>query len=158
MADMQGGYAASEHPTWLSAAMCSYSCAGLGPADGQQLSEGQRAAVLQAATAPVLVLTGGPGCGKTTTTKHIVSMWHKLGKAVKLCAPTGELVQLVHQHSTLVWLTLHEPGISITPACGCFLTAAITSSRALHLSGTGRHPSACALLNLSQHLQEPTAP
>ncbi len=53
------------------------------------LSEGQRQAVMQAATAPVCILTGGPGCGKTTTTKYIVDLWKGLGKKLALCAPTG---------------------------------------------------------------------
>ena len=54
-----------------------------------RLSEGQRQAVMQAATAPVCILTGGPGCGKTTTTKYIVDLWKGLGKKLALCAPTG---------------------------------------------------------------------
>lgn len=83
------------------------------------LSQGQRAAVLQAATAPVLVLTGGPGCGKTTTTKHIVSMWHKLGKAVNLCAPTGKLTGVAHRDATLEWLTCQKPCTSTNITCGC---------------------------------------
>lgn len=44
---------------------------------------------MQAATAPVCILTGGPGCGKTTTTKYIVDLWKGLGKKLALCAPTG---------------------------------------------------------------------
>lgn len=55
-----------------------------------RLSEGQRQAVMQAATAPVCILTGGPGCGKTTTTKYIVDLWKGLGKKLALCAPTGQ--------------------------------------------------------------------
>ena len=45
---------------------------------------------MQAATAPVCVLTGGPGCGKTTTTKYIVDLWRATGKRMALCAPTGQ--------------------------------------------------------------------
>ena len=45
---------------------------------------------MQAATAPVCVLTGGPGCGKTTTTKYIVDLWRATGKRIALCAPTGQ--------------------------------------------------------------------
>ena len=54
-----------------------------------KLSEGQRAAIIAAATSPVCVLTGGPGCGKTTTTKYIVDMLTTMKKKVALCAPTG---------------------------------------------------------------------
>lgn len=58
---------------------------------GIRLSEGQRAAVRAASTAPILVLTGGPGCGKTYTTATIVKLWSAMKKEVKLAAPTGEL-------------------------------------------------------------------
>ncbi len=54
-----------------------------------RLSEGQRAAVAQASAAPVLVLTGGPGCGKTFTTRTIVKLWRAMGKRVCMAAPTG---------------------------------------------------------------------
>ncbi len=54
------------------------------------LSEGQRAALLRASRAPLIVLTGGPGCGKTFATKAIVQLWVSQGKDVKLAAPTGQ--------------------------------------------------------------------
>ena len=53
------------------------------------LSEGQRAAVLRASTAPLVVLTGGPGCGKTFATRAIVELWASQGKHIRLAAPTG---------------------------------------------------------------------
>jgi hypothetical protein len=53
------------------------------------LSEGQKAAVLKASTAPLVVLTGGPGCGKTFATKAIVQLWTTQQKDVRLAAPTG---------------------------------------------------------------------
>ena len=55
------------------------------------LSDGQRAAVEAALTSPVMVLTGGPGCGKTFATEAIVHCWRAMGLAVGLCAPTGAL-------------------------------------------------------------------
>jgi len=42
---------------------------------GMVLSEEQRRAVLLSASSRLLVLTGGPGCGKTFTTKTIVACW-----------------------------------------------------------------------------------
>ena len=66
---------------------------------GIKLSEGQRAAIRMAATAPVMVLTGGPGCGKTFATATIVKLWRAMRMRsdrrspqsfeVCLCAPTG---------------------------------------------------------------------
>ncbi len=47
---------------------------------GITLSEEQRRAVELAASSRLLVLTGGPGCGKTFTTRTIVSLWrHRCG-------------------------------------------------------------------------------
>ena len=66
-------------------ALCA--CAGI----DMDLSEGQRAAVLRASTAPLVVLTGGPGCGKTFATRAIVELWASQGKHVRLAAPTGGL-------------------------------------------------------------------
>lgn len=56
---------------------------------GMALSEGQREAVLQASDAPVLILTGGPGCGKTTATATIVRLWRAMNRRIGLAAPTG---------------------------------------------------------------------
>jgi exodeoxyribonuclease V alpha subunit len=39
------------------------------------------------------ILTGGPGCGKTTTTLVIVRLLEAIGKRVLLAAPTGRAAQ-----------------------------------------------------------------
>ncbi len=49
---------------------------------GITLSEEQRQAVELAASSRLLVLTGGPGCGKTFTTKTIVALWRAMGKPI----------------------------------------------------------------------------
>src|SRR6266567_4998745 len=46
------------------------------------LSQEQRHAVELAATSRLLVLTGGPGCGKTFTTRTIVDLWRAMGKSI----------------------------------------------------------------------------
>lgn len=79
-----------------------------------KLSHGQRAAVFQAATSPVCVLTGGPGCGKTTTTKYIVDLWTDMGKKVALCAPTGQQ----HLHVCLVHIATCPLSWLLQP-CSC---------------------------------------
>jgi len=40
-------------------------------------------------TSPVSILTGGPGTGKTFTTRTIVEVWRELGYRVKLACPTA---------------------------------------------------------------------
>ncbi|MGL1930395.1 MAG: AAA family ATPase [Desulfotalea sp.] len=62
--------------------------------DGEiSLSQEQCQAVSDIAQQPVSILTGGPGCGKTTTTKAIVLLLQHLGKKVMLAAPTGRAAQ-----------------------------------------------------------------
>ena len=46
-------------------------------------------AIRLAATSKVMVLTGGPGTGKTTTTAGIIRMFERFGLKVLLAAPTG---------------------------------------------------------------------
>jgi ATP-dependent exoDNAse (exonuclease V) alpha subunit len=62
--------------------------------NGVELSQGQCDAIEAAADAPILVITGGPGCGKTTVLQYIVKLWAEQdGKKVHLCAPTGRAAQ-----------------------------------------------------------------
>ncbi|WP_221643764.1 AAA family ATPase, partial [Nostoc sp. UCD121] len=58
-----------------------------------QLSEQQRQAVETAAYSKIMILTGGPGVGKTFTTHTIVSLWKAMGKSIALAAPTGRAAQ-----------------------------------------------------------------
>ncbi len=58
-----------------------------------QLSDEQADAVLGIACQPFAVLTGGPGCGKTTTTNVVVQLLHAMRRRVLLAAPTGRAAQ-----------------------------------------------------------------
>lgn len=55
-----------------------------------KLNEGQERAIEVASDAPLMVLTGGPGCGKTTAVQTIVKLWCAQKKMVRIAAPTGE--------------------------------------------------------------------
>ncbi|WP_319547731.1 AAA family ATPase [Desulfogranum marinum] len=57
------------------------------------LSPEQSEAVCSIANQQCSILTGGPGCGKTTTTKAIVALVLAMGKTVMLTAPTGRAAQ-----------------------------------------------------------------
>ncbi len=79
------------------------------------LSEEQYAAVVGATTQPFSILTGGPGCGKTTATKALVRLLKAMGKKILLAAPTGRAAQRMSEvigesaqtiHRLLVW----QPG------------------------------------------------
>lgn len=52
-------------------------------------AENQRAAIRMSVENKVMVLTGGPGTGKTTTLNGIIKLYENLGFNVTLCAPTG---------------------------------------------------------------------
>lgn len=62
-------------------------------AEDIQLSDEQQQSVGSSVQQPFSVLTGGPGCGKTTTTLVIVRLLEHLGKKVLLAAPTGRAAQ-----------------------------------------------------------------
>ncbi len=58
-----------------------------------QLSAEQHAAVAGIVSCRCAILTGGPGCGKTTTTKTLVRLFQSMGMDVTLAAPTGRAAQ-----------------------------------------------------------------
>jgi exodeoxyribonuclease V alpha subunit len=58
-----------------------------------ELSQEQASAVTGIAGENFSVLTGGPGCGKTTATKVIVKLLEAMGLGVMLAAPTGRAAQ-----------------------------------------------------------------
>lgn len=59
-----------------------------------QLSEQQQQGVEMAAYSRVMVLTSGPGIGKTFTTDTIVSLWKAMVKSIALAAPSGRAAQV----------------------------------------------------------------
>ena len=58
-----------------------------------QLSAEQASAVAGIACEPFSILTGGPGCGKTTATRVMVKLLQAMGRRVTLAAPTGRAAQ-----------------------------------------------------------------
>jgi exodeoxyribonuclease V alpha subunit len=75
---------------------------------GIHLSKEQAAAVRAIAACRFSVLTGGPGCGKTTTTLVIVRLMEYLGKRVFLAAPTGRAAQRMSEVIGREAKTLHR--------------------------------------------------
>lgn len=61
--------------------------------DGITYAELQKQAITSALTEGMLVLTGGPGTGKTTTLNAIIKIMKEKGKKVLLSAPTGRAAQ-----------------------------------------------------------------
>ena len=75
---------------------------------GISLSEEQAIAVQAVVVNQFSVLTGGPGCGKTTTTLVIVRLLEHLGRRVLLAAPTGRAAQRMAEVIGREAKTLHR--------------------------------------------------
>jgi exodeoxyribonuclease V alpha subunit len=75
---------------------------------GIELSDKQQQAVEMAASERLLVLTGGPGCGKTFTTRTIVALWKAMGFSIALAAPTGRAAQRLSEMTGQPASTLHR--------------------------------------------------
>ena len=68
----------------------------------------QRQAVELAARTGVLILTGGPGTGKTTTVRGIVALFQKMGLEIVLAAPTGRAAKRMSELTGMEAQTVHR--------------------------------------------------
>ena len=68
----------------------------------------QRQAVELAARTGVLILTGGPGTGKTTTVRGIVALFQKMGLDIVLAAPTGRAAKRMSELTGMEAQTVHR--------------------------------------------------
>ena len=75
---------------------------------GMTYDEIQADAIRSAATAKVMVLTGGPGTGKTTTTQGIIAAYRAYGLQVLLAAPTGRAAKRMTEATGLEAKTIHR--------------------------------------------------
>ncbi len=73
-----------------------------------EMSEEQERAVLMALSSQVVVITGGPGTGKTTIIKAIMSIFEQNGITTALCAPTGRAAKRIEQASGREAKTIHR--------------------------------------------------
>lgn len=77
-------------------------------ATGRELAEHQRQAVASAAREGVLVITGGPGTGKTTTIDAIIRYFDLEGIDFMLAAPTGRAAKRMSETTGYEARTIHR--------------------------------------------------
>lgn len=75
---------------------------------GITLSFEQKDAVQRAFNFPLLLITGGPGCGKTTLIRAITTVCRETERRVRLAAPTGRAAQKMSQVCDLPASTIHR--------------------------------------------------
>ena len=75
---------------------------------GITLAKKQRDAVITALSSGIMVLTGGPGTGKTTTINAIISIMESLNIKVSLAAPTGRAAKRMTQLTNRDAKTVHR--------------------------------------------------
>ncbi len=87
---------------------------------GIALSPVQKEAVLKAARDRLLVITGGPGTGKTTLVTAIIRIMEARGLRVLLCAPTGRAAKRMSEATGREARTIHRL-LEYSPQQGRFL-------------------------------------
>lgn len=80
----------------------------LGKNEGITYDEVQMEAIRKAMSSKVMVLTGGPGTGKTTTTKGIISAWKEAKLDIVLAAPTGRAAKRLSEATGMGASTIHR--------------------------------------------------
>jgi exodeoxyribonuclease V alpha subunit len=73
-----------------------------------EYNETQKSAIICAMNSKVMVLTGGPGTGKTTTVLGIISMFKDMNMKVLLAAPTGRAAKRMTETTGEEAKTIHR--------------------------------------------------
>ena len=72
------------------------------------LAPEQRAAIERSTTSKLLVITGGPGTGKTTIVNGVIRILEKMGKKILLAAPTGRAAKRMSEATHREAKTIHR--------------------------------------------------
>ncbi len=73
-----------------------------------EYAEGQKQAIREALSKGILILTGGPGTGKTTTLNAIIKILEQKGEKVLLAAPTGRAAKRMSELTGQEAKTIHR--------------------------------------------------
>jgi exodeoxyribonuclease V alpha subunit len=86
---------------------------------GITFSDAQRLAIRESFYEKILVITGGPGTGKTTIIKAVVDIFRHWGRTVLLAAPTGRAAKRLSEATHMEAKTIHRT-LEYTPKVGNF--------------------------------------
>ena len=75
---------------------------------GMQYAALQRKAIVTALSRSIMILTGGPGTGKTTTLNAIIELYEKQGYRVMIAAPTGRAASRISDLTGYEASTIHR--------------------------------------------------
>ena len=75
---------------------------------GLELDELQKQAVIEAVNSGIMIITGGPGTGKTTTINTIIKMFEAEGMEIMLGAPTGRAAKRMTEATGTPAQTIHR--------------------------------------------------
>ncbi len=75
---------------------------------GLKLADAQKRAVELAILSKVLIVTGGPGVGKTTLVNALLKIFQARGLAAVLCAPTGRAAKRMSESTGFESRTIHR--------------------------------------------------
>ncbi|RYE94276.1 MAG: ATP-dependent RecD-like DNA helicase [Myxococcales bacterium] len=86
---------------------------------GIALAPAQRLAIEAVAAHKVLVITGGPGVGKTTIVRAVLELYRRAHMQTQLCAPTGRAAKRLGESTGQPAVTIHRL-LEIDPRNGKF--------------------------------------
>lgn len=98
----------SNQPAWQVKSQTFDKYSQMGIKNGVQLSTSQLDALEALLTHPVVVLTGGPGVGKTTLINSYLGIARSYGAYIQLCAPTGRAAKRLSEATQFEAKTIHR--------------------------------------------------
>ena len=75
---------------------------------GMSYAAGQKQAIVDALSHGVMLLTGGPGTGKTTVVHALLHIFRSMDMTVALCAPTGRAAKRLSESTSMEAKTIHR--------------------------------------------------